>query len=449
MIVYVFLKNLVKIGLFVFFKELHIHGRENIPDRGPFIVAVNHPNTLMDIFLGVISLKQRMGFLAKAPLFHPPLMARFLTYLHAIPVYRQEDAKEGEGKLHNNFSSFRKCLSYLEKKGVIMIFPEGTSFSEMKLREVKTGVARIALEYARRHQFKEGIKILPVAINYSSPTRFRSEVLININQPIETKDYESIYQKSAVKAVKALTRELRIKLEEELIITDDKAQEKLYKSLRTIYQGKEQNNWEDSQKAQGIFRFQQALASSIRKLDKQNPKRYQKLQASVQSYVQKLEQLKLDKELFNATLPKLKNNFWLIVRTVYLLMSFPLCLFGLLTHIIPYWLPGQISPLITNEIEYWASLKLVIGIILFPIFYVIWAFLFHVFIAEHLWQSFLFFLCLPLAGLFTQHYLEQWQALAQLVKLRGVYSSNRKVFEDLRSAKAEILQLLKVEREVV
>ncbi|MCB0855874.1 MAG: 1-acyl-sn-glycerol-3-phosphate acyltransferase, partial [Bacteroidetes bacterium] len=137
MILYTILKFLVKIGIRVFFRKIVVHGWENRPSEGPLIIAVNHPNTLMDPLLVAVMMKQRVGFLANASLFANKLVNQLFAILHTIPVYRKQDVAPGEPI--DNDETFGKVYEYLDKNGTIMIFPEGTSFSEMKLRKIKTG----------------------------------------------------------------------------------------------------------------------------------------------------------------------------------------------------------------------------------------------------------------------------------------------------------------------
>jgi 1-acyl-sn-glycerol-3-phosphate acyltransferase len=77
-----------------------------------------------------------------------------------------------------NDEMFKACFDKLENKGVILIFPEGTSKTERILRSIKTGAARIALGTSRNNDFNINVTILPVGLNYSNSSRFRSEMSV-------------------------------------------------------------------------------------------------------------------------------------------------------------------------------------------------------------------------------------------------------------------------------
>ncbi len=90
-----------------------------------------------------------------------------------------------------------------------MIFPEGTSVSERRLRPLKTGAARIALGAEARHGFQLGLQVVPVAINYFDPSTFRSDVLLNVAPPIVVADYAAAYAQDPDAAADQLTEAIR------------------------------------------------------------------------------------------------------------------------------------------------------------------------------------------------------------------------------------------------
>ena len=132
MLLYRFLRMLVRVTLRIFYKEFFVLGREKLPSEGPIIMVANHPNTLMDPLIVASLLKQRAGFMGNGSLFRNKWLARLLTHFHVIPIWRKQDILPGE--VMDNQDSFRDARAYLANGGTILIFPEGTSFSEKKLR---------------------------------------------------------------------------------------------------------------------------------------------------------------------------------------------------------------------------------------------------------------------------------------------------------------------------
>ena len=211
MLLYRTLRFVLRLSVWVFYKNVHVQGRELAPEKGPLIIAVNHPNTLMDPLLVAIQLRQRTGFLANAGIFANAFLKWAFARLHLIPVYRQQDVAPGQKA--DNASSFRKCYDYLLRGGSLMIFPEGSSVNEMKLRKLKTGTARIALETAAQKNFCSGLQILPVSLTYLDPIRFRSRLFVQIDHAIPVDAYAAAYRKDPADAVQALTEHIRELLE--------------------------------------------------------------------------------------------------------------------------------------------------------------------------------------------------------------------------------------------
>src|ERR1041385_5149706 len=137
----------------VFFRRIDVVGLERVPADVPVIFAVNHPNALID------------------PLF----LLWFVRGLDSIPVYRKEDRVPGG----SNEETFARARAVLARGGAIAIFPEGTTHSDPRLRELKTGAARIALGASMAR-----IAIVPVGLYYTSKQTFRSSAVMQLGDPI-------------------------------------------------------------------------------------------------------------------------------------------------------------------------------------------------------------------------------------------------------------------------
>src|SRR6185295_2215516 len=119
---------------------IELMGVDRIPRSGAVIFAVNHPNGLVDPLFLLCYAPRPVSFLAKAPLFHYFFIGPIVRAFDAIPVYRKQDDTGG-----SNRETFAHARAVLQRGGSIAIFPEGTTHDDPSLRELKTGVARIAL----------------------------------------------------------------------------------------------------------------------------------------------------------------------------------------------------------------------------------------------------------------------------------------------------------------
>lgn len=156
----------------VFFRNIEIVG--SIPDDAPVIFAVNHPNALIDPLFLLCFAPRRVSFLAKAPIFTMPVIGWLARALDSIPVYRRQDNVSAG----SNEETFARARAILATGGAIAIFPEGVTHSEPKMRELKTGVSRIALGASIR------VLIVPTGLYYTSKHTFRSSALVYFGEPI-------------------------------------------------------------------------------------------------------------------------------------------------------------------------------------------------------------------------------------------------------------------------
>ncbi len=147
-------------------------------EKGPLLLACNHPNSFLDGVLLDILFKNQVYNLARGDVFKKPFFARLLSKIKLIPIYR---LSEGAGNIPANYESFEVCKEIFRKKGIVVMFSEGKCINEWHLRPLKKGTARLAFS-----SWEEGIplRVLPVGINYSSFRRFGKNMFINFGEMI-------------------------------------------------------------------------------------------------------------------------------------------------------------------------------------------------------------------------------------------------------------------------
>ncbi len=168
---YILLQKFVSFWVHRFFRDVEIH-YVCPAQQGPVLFAANHPNNLIDTILVGYAIKRKVHFLATAQLFKNKILSLFLHNVGIIPVYRKQDDPSHSEK---NIATFQECFQVLKNGGAIGIYPEGITHTEMRVKQIKTGAARIALE--AEDDFHPGIKLVPIGLNYSIRKSFRSEVI--------------------------------------------------------------------------------------------------------------------------------------------------------------------------------------------------------------------------------------------------------------------------------
>jgi hypothetical protein len=89
-------------------------------------------------------------------------------------------------------------------------------------------------------------------------------------------------------------------------------------------------------------------------------------------------------------------------------LALPLFLFGLIHNWLPYKLTDVLIPKISKDIEYYAPLAVLLGLFLYPIFYLGILFLVHANFWDS-WYLILLFLAMPFTGLFAYFFVDYYK----------------------------------------
>jgi len=450
MLFYTVMKPLVQVALRVFFHRLEIRHRDRLQTPGPLLMVSNHPNTLMDPLVTAANRRQPIAFLAKSTFFKNPVSRAVLISGNSIPIYRRQDVETGaeattpEQLAAQNEATFGKCYDYLGKGGTVMIFPEGTSVSERRLRPLKTGAARIALGAEARHDFKLGLRVLPVGINYFDPQQFRSDVLINVAPPIRVADYAEAYRQDPTAAADQLTEDIRHHLEQRLVITRDAAEDELVQQLERTFTGHLIDD--DPRTLYDNFQLSRTLLQAVAYFEKHAPERLAEAREQLASYLTELKRLGLDDEALERTSPADMRASRALVAGVKLALGLPVYLYGVLNNYLPYKLPSVVARRATKEVEFVAPIMMVVGMITFSLGYTLQITLVHHFTQDWRWTT-LYALSLPPTGFYALYYWNKLASRIRRVRALHLFRQQRPLMEGLLRQRATILRLLNEARE--
>jgi 1-acyl-sn-glycerol-3-phosphate acyltransferase len=188
------------------YASVTVHGVENLPLKGPIIVASNHLN---DADPGVLSMgiPRRLVFMTKVELFKVPGLAQFLRLYGAFPVRRHEA----------DLGALRRANRTLQEGLALLVFPEGTrSGRQAVLGKGWPGTALIAL--------RNSVPIVPVAItgsqNMSLPLLFvrpfpRQRITLTIGEPFFLPEPERLNAAAAAEGTEIIMQKIAALLPEE------------------------------------------------------------------------------------------------------------------------------------------------------------------------------------------------------------------------------------------
>jgi glycerol-3-phosphate O-acyltransferase/dihydroxyacetone phosphate acyltransferase len=358
-----FLTSILSLVTNTFFRHIEVVGSSNVPSEGAVLFAVNHPNALVDPLFLLVFAPRPVSFLAKAPLFRYPLIGFFARTFDSIPVYRKQDTGIDVSRNHETFDAVNALLT---RGGAIAIFPEGTTHSDPMLKALKTGAARMAMMAAA----SQPVRVIPTGIYYSAKKAFRSSVLISFGEPL-------VVQRAAVdpngepamERVAALTKRIEAALAELTLQADSRAALSLVARAERIFRTPEESEASLAEELEMRRQFVAAYAFAREKLPEQL--------AAVESHIAQYESELLESGLEPDDLDHLaRRNVrprwrWILVWCVLL----PLAIAGTIVHWPLYRLIGFLArKLSRREDELVATIKLIGGLVLFPLLWLAIAF---------------------------------------------------------------------------
>ena len=364
--IYRFLKTISKLALKVYFRKIHIEGQKQLPKEGPFLIVANHPSSFLDPVSIAVNIKPKISFLAKGVMFKNKIVASILRGLNMVPVYRAQDDPK---MVNKNTEVFKSCYKKLKDKGVIMIFPEGTSEMERRLRKIKTGAARIALGAEKEYEYNLNLKIVPVGLNYTKSSRFRGEVFINFGKAINVNEYFESYKKDKIATARDLTEKIETDIRGLMITVDKEENDELVERIESIYKTTLNNKADEENEIVKDLKSSQAIVEAVSYFQKTKPAIYDTMANKIDRYFLKLRRVKLsDKSLDNNT--NQPSGFNEIFKaTIALILGFPLWLFGIITSYIPYKLPRIVALKLTDSEAFYGALLMSLGTLFFMLFY--------------------------------------------------------------------------------
>ena len=434
---YRLLKIFVGIGIRFYYKEVKVLNKKSLVSKGPMIFISNHPNTLIDaMIIGYIT-RQPVYFMAKGTLFNSKLKLWLLRSLKMIPINRQG---EGAVKGISNQSSFEECYQLLEKKQTLVIFPEGTSFLERRLRELKTGTARIALEVEKRNKGKLNVKVVPLGLNYLKAEKFRSSVLINVGNQLEVKDFVEDYKLNAGKAAKQLTERFRLNLENVLINSSNKEQEILVDELAELLSSR--YLYKRKKGVEHDVRFYKEIRDKVKDIQLEAPEKIPEIQLLVQNIQWRLRKLDVKADFLDRKFRSFMFVRQLVFSVFFLIVGLPLFMFGTWHNLIQFKITDYIVPKITKDIEYYAPIAVLLGMFLYPLAYFLYFLLMSNLFEMTLIQKVGYIALMPLSGLYAYSFNKYLKHISFKWRYLLLMFSDKEAVVELKIKRNEVRELI-------
>ena len=367
---------LFRFVLRIFFRRVEVVHEDKVPQTGPILLALNHPNALVDPALVVCFGPRPVSFLAKSTLFDMPVVSLLVRGIDSVPVYRLSDMgadtrdagapnRPGSGGTSaltgpaRNKKTFEKAREILGRGGAIAIFPEGTSHSDPKLRPLKTGAARIALGAAAGG---EGLEIVPAGLFFTDKIRFRSDAVLIYGDPIAVEPVElDTTSEPPRAAVKRLTDQIAAALDQVTLQADQAEAHALVARAERIFSAADAN-----QSPRDAFELRRAFIHGYQALKDREPKRIRELDARIERLERECRGLGLDQRHLSPGDFTLRKVAAYALRSLLALsLMIPAAIVGAAIHVLPYHLIDLLAVRYAREEDDMLATCKVLGAMLF------------------------------------------------------------------------------------
>ena len=422
--VYFIAKSLTRTSFKIFYRKKTILNEQYLKIDSPTILVSNHPSTLTDPLNAAKHVDAVVYFLANAGLFKNKTVGNLLSTFYCIPVERPVDVG---GRRINNADTFKKCYDFLKRGGTLYIAPEGGSKLVRRIRKLKTGTARIALNAEAEYNFDLGIKILPVGINYAAPKKFRSDLIINVGKPIFTKTYQEAFQEDPIPTARKMTKDLYFAMQELVLHTEEDEEDidKLVQKLQHIFRTEHGLSFKEE------FFWAKKLIKYLRQA--KGSEAYDELLSKTEEYCNLLTKQEIqDEDLFVEKEP-IKNS-------LFTFFGFLPAVFGYLNNFIFYHVPKSIVGKEGFYKGYTSTIYIMFGIVILPILYLIYFIVITIFSSAII--AVLYLILAFTMGLFAAHYFKKLKVFARQKKCNQFKSNKPDEFLKLKELRAELVRIM-------
>jgi glycerol-3-phosphate O-acyltransferase/dihydroxyacetone phosphate acyltransferase len=436
---YFLLKPIVRIFYRIYYR-IQVRGLENFLKENPLVIIPNHVNGFIDPVVTALFAKRKIRFFARGDVFRGRLARWLLNDLNISPMYR---ITEGYGDVKKNDQTFEECRRLLTENKAILIFPEGICIQDRRIKKLKKGLARIVLSVEEEMLNKNDVQVVPVGLNYSNPSHFRSRLFINIGHPVSLGQFHTRYCQDKVKAINECTQFMEEEMKKLVINIDDPGNDRLYEAVAEIYtrQSLEEKGL-DSANLETEYEKNNTLADRINALHKSTPGQIKQLNDKILPYLKELKQHGLRDHLLRRDVLS-KMNLKSAMRDFFKLwFGLPVYWIGLLLNSPPYKLARNMADTKAKMKEFYSSVFANLSMLLWLPYYLLQLAAIHHF-SHSWWIVLVWAILVPVTGFFVIGFHPVMKKAFGRWKLLGLVRKNKASAERLIYEREEIIQLIR------
>jgi 1-acyl-sn-glycerol-3-phosphate acyltransferase len=417
-----------------YFRRIEVRNPERLPLNGPLLVVANHPAALTDAFVLGTQLARRVHFLAMSPLFKPWIRGVVMRAVGALPVYRRQD---DPALMQQNELTFESCHQLFDQGGAVLVFPEGQSDSDRRLLQMKTGAARLALAQEQRGRGGEPLTLLPVGLYFEDRTRFQSEVIVSVGEPIPLAPYVASAASDSRAAVQALTQAIQSAIESLIQVIPEPEFAHLVSELEHIYMRELQSRGDPRHELE----LKRRVAACVNHFRRTDPERVVAVGRQLKHYLRTLQALRLQDDALRELESRRDWRRTHARRVALAGLGMPLAVAGGAIHWLPFELCAWVAQKLAPHPSRISSAHILSGFVLFPLW---WGLL-----AAATWkltgwppERLALAIAIVIAvGVFAAGFLHWWELQPGLARLPVFALSQRRRLARVRLERRELIRI--------
>ena len=388
---YWLLKKYVQFADWLIYNKVIINGLSNIPNNKPIIFSPNHQNALSDPMAILLNTKFQPVWLARADIFKNKTAAAILKFLKIMPVYRMRDGKEN---LVKNDLTFLSSVKVLENNFALGLFPEAAHSGKRQMLIHKKAVPRIVFMAKEKAKNNLDIQIIPTGIYYSHYWKFNRNLIVNFGKPIRVNEFLDEFKQSEGAAILSLRQRILDEMQKVVLEIKSTRFYDDFETIRELYGKHYLRRRNQKYTVINLFHSDQKLVKKLDALEENNPEIVESIVKSAKEFVLKIKKLKIRSWLLEK--PDL-NWLKIVLNKLMLIIGLPIFLFGFVLNSAPFFIIDSVTRKKIKDKGFWSTFYLVLGIILFPVFYLIEFFALS-WLIPGIWLKLAFLFAMPFAG---------------------------------------------------
>ncbi len=412
-----------KIVLSYYQVELRIEGA--VPSGEGGFYAPNHQNAIFDPILPALVTPHQLYFMTRSDVFKKPLLAKLFDAFKMIPIYRQRD---GVDTRVMNAPIFDRCSHILHTGGVFSICPEGSFETARNLRQpIKKGLARMAFQALEEADFDQNIWVIPIGLYYESATKVGTKVLMWLGKEMNVKDYQQLYNMDKEKAIAAFTTDLGEAMKQLMIHIPNGSFYNTIERLRDYFEADLAQKWKlnpDSMYCRLIA--SQQIITNLRALEK---KELENVKQDLTHYETLLEEQGVQHISAKNNDKQGGGGLW----------KYPLYSYGIWNNYLPWRVANHITKQKTTDEKFEPTVRVVVWILIFPLFYFLQSLLVLWLTASYLLML-LYLLTLPTIARFALCFHHKLEGMQKMKAYKKAIKDGGKEAEEIERLREKLWQ---------